>query len=606
MRVRRLHIQRFRGIQDLTLHPTARTVLVGPNNAGKSTILEALDLLLYPGLGRSRPPPTEIDYFDRDTSSGFEIEAIVSDVPPEFLAEAAEAFEGWNAQTNEVVPEIEGDGIEPVVRVRVRGLEEFDVLHEFAKAEIEGTRFPPRLRDRVGWVFDGRTRDPGRQLAFYQGGLLERLFRGRDLGPALDELRTALGAGARSVNEDAAVAAVLSQVAEDLRAVGLLTAGQPGFEVGAVSNRELLQSLRLALPGPATQHIPLTRHGRGSQRLVLLSVLLRLSQAGPASGVIGGFEEPEEALEPLRQLHAARMLRQLVDAGGQIFVSTHSPDIVRAFDAEDVVLVERDGDVRVRPLRLSRPAVYGYERRLDMPIIRALFVRFPVIVEGVSDRVVFSVFWDQLARDGVVGSAELIGLEAISAEGASNVPLVVQILAEAGKRVVAWLETDRPDVVTKVDTQGYASCLIVYPVDPALQNLELAIAHGAAIASLGTAMSALADDRGFDWIAQRNQLLSRAASILDAAGVQAVRHAPNLMAALDAVPEGAARQLVASCLAASGPDAVFEIKGGRSARIFAEVLVSTEGVPGTFADAITGVQRWIESGATPGARIDMQ
>src|SRR5450759_5225895 len=115
MLVRRLRIQRFRGIQDLTLHPTARTVLVGPNNAGKSTILEALDLLLYPGLGRSRPPPTEIDYFDRDTSTGFEIEAVLSDVPLEFLAEAAEAFEGWNSQTNEVVPEIEGDGIEPVV-----------------------------------------------------------------------------------------------------------------------------------------------------------------------------------------------------------------------------------------------------------------------------------------------------------------------------------------------------------------------------------------------------------------------------------------------------------------------------------------------------------
>jgi len=86
MRIHRLKIERFRGIRDLTLAPGPKTVILGPNNAGKSTILEALDLLLHAGLGRQRPAPTEIDYFNRETAPGFVIEAVIGELPPAFMA----------------------------------------------------------------------------------------------------------------------------------------------------------------------------------------------------------------------------------------------------------------------------------------------------------------------------------------------------------------------------------------------------------------------------------------------------------------------------------------------------------------------------------------
>jgi predicted ATP-dependent endonuclease of OLD family len=54
MQIRQLAISRFRGIQYTVVHPGQRAVLLGPNNAAKSTILEALDLALHPGLGRPR------------------------------------------------------------------------------------------------------------------------------------------------------------------------------------------------------------------------------------------------------------------------------------------------------------------------------------------------------------------------------------------------------------------------------------------------------------------------------------------------------------------------------------------------------------------------
>ena len=122
------------------------------------------------------------------------------------------------------------------------------------------------------------------------------MFGGVDLDPAVVTLKDALSQGASSVeNADKAVSSVLAELADELRPVGLLQADElPQFEVGAVSARELLQALRLALPGPDVQ-IPVFRQGRGAQRLLLVAILLRLVQAS-GRPAIGGFEEPEEAL----------------------------------------------------------------------------------------------------------------------------------------------------------------------------------------------------------------------------------------------------------------------------------------------------------------------
>ncbi len=212
MQIRRVRIERYRGIEELVLHPRSRTVLVGPNNAGKSTILEALDLLLHSGAGRPRPAPTEIDYFDRDTSRGFRIEAVLGALDDATLAEATDALEGWNAQTRDVTPEPDGDGIEPILRVEVTGTPDLELIHAYAKPEVPGMRFGRPARSRIGWVFDGRSREPSRQLAFYQGGLLDQLFAGLDLAPAVQELRTALAGGADRLNLNPVVASELRAI----------------------------------------------------------------------------------------------------------------------------------------------------------------------------------------------------------------------------------------------------------------------------------------------------------------------------------------------------------------------------------------------------------
>ena len=61
MKVKKLHVVRFRSIFDETLECEALTVLIGRNGAGKSTFLQALRLYLDPNAS-----VTIEDYFDRD------------------------------------------------------------------------------------------------------------------------------------------------------------------------------------------------------------------------------------------------------------------------------------------------------------------------------------------------------------------------------------------------------------------------------------------------------------------------------------------------------------------------------------------------------------
>ncbi len=609
VQIRRVTIERFRGIESLQFHPRASTVLLGPNNAAKSTVLEALDLLLHPGVGRARPAPEEVDYFRRDPSQGFEIEAVLGDLPGPFLANVHEHLEGWREAEAALVAEPDGEGVEPVVRVRVRGTSDFELLHEFAKPESEGARFNPARRTEVGWVFDGRTRDPARELFFYQGGLLDRLFAGTDLDTALQALREALRGGAEAVNRQDSVDGVLRNLTADFENLGLLADGElAAFEVGAVSRRELLQTLRLALPGAGDVQIPLARQGRGAQRLVLVAVLLRLASARRLVP-IGGFEEPEEALEPLRQAQLADMLLDIVRHGGQIFIVTHSPEIARCFGIEDFLLLpERGAGKGARHLRdaLSPAVRQAYERHLEGPVVRGLFCRVPILVEGPGDRAVLETFWRHLASAGHIRPAFRLGLDVVNAEGVPNMPMLAAVLHEAGKAVVPWVDQDSPDAlreVTRLRKEGHCAAIVVHDPAPGRQNLEQALAWGSSLDALACAMDAVAKDRGYSWDDELRDLMSRCEGIAREARERA-KGARSVFEFLGELDEAGARGLVASALGAKGVTP-FEMKGARQARIVAETIVQAEGVPSNFAAALGELDAWVREGCAPGHEIQL-
>ncbi len=69
MQIRKLKIENFRGIKSAELLLPKHAVLIGDNNTGKTTILEAIDLVLGPDRLSRVSPIDEHDFFEGKYSS---------------------------------------------------------------------------------------------------------------------------------------------------------------------------------------------------------------------------------------------------------------------------------------------------------------------------------------------------------------------------------------------------------------------------------------------------------------------------------------------------------------------------------------------------------
>jgi putative ATP-dependent endonuclease of the OLD family len=131
--IRRLKISRFRGITELEWLPGACTnIILGGGDVGKTTLLDAIGLLLNP---TNSATLSDVDYYQRDLS-GFVIEAVMTLPPETLINQQTKPAWPWEwSGTQPVVPSVhEGHQAgEPVYVLRVSGSPELELIYEIAQ-----------------------------------------------------------------------------------------------------------------------------------------------------------------------------------------------------------------------------------------------------------------------------------------------------------------------------------------------------------------------------------------------------------------------------------------------------------------------------------------
>ena len=114
MKVRRVSISNFRGVRSGSVLLDTRSLLVGGNAVGKSTVCEALDLVL--GLERlyRRPVIDEYDFHQAlyrggepgsaDSPPEVRIEVVLTDLSAEARRRFAGHVRPWSAELNDFAP----------------------------------------------------------------------------------------------------------------------------------------------------------------------------------------------------------------------------------------------------------------------------------------------------------------------------------------------------------------------------------------------------------------------------------------------------------------------------------------------------------------------
>lgn len=134
--------------------------------------------------------------------------------------------------------------------------------------------------------------------------------------------------------------------------------------------------------------IPLNKRGSGIRRLVLLSYFRaeadRLLKESTKSSIIYAIEEPETSQHPDFQKMIIESLVRIADFDErQVFITTHSPEVAGFFEIEDINLIENvDGYPAICTLDTNRKVEKIIESLGQLPSISSKVIMF---VEGEND-----------------------------------------------------------------------------------------------------------------------------------------------------------------------------------------------------------------------------
>lgn len=423
-----LIIRNLRCLKEVSIPLDEVTVLVGPNNAGKTSVIEALRNVLGRRWGKRGTGFTEKDIRVPDDKTD------PKTCPPiEVEVEFAErANQLWSQDIkDELFDVIQPDVITGLARISLKMIvgydstkQSFETSFSFINAQGQPLSVKGRGINFTSAVFDlspvfylGALRDIADQFTD-RSPLWGRLLRAMEIPQQLEtELQKEMEAlNTRLLGADERMAHIAATIG-GLNSV-LSSSAQGAVNIRAIptSSLDVLAKSEVYLKrSEAEPALPLAQHGQGVQSLsiiFLFSAFVQLhlaSQFGPEATPVLALEEPEAHLHP----QAARSLyRQIMRLAGQRIIATHSPYFLQHVPFQSIRLLRPTGAGTV--VSYLKP-----DLRLDLPIndaLKSAARELPdllevdtqrgqlVIKKPVSENVLkklFSCFTDQTTRNDI-------------------------------------------------------------------------------------------------------------------------------------------------------------------------------------------------------------
>lgn len=339
--IRLLHIINFRSIKELTWHPKpGLNCLIGPGDSGKSTVLTAIDLAL--GARRSYPF-TDADFHQLNTNNPIEISVTLGALDDQLKSIDTYGFflRSFDPTTNSILDEPQ-HGKEVVLTIKLIVGEDLDpdwqLYSERAESQGIERRLPWKHRELVTPAKLGATAH--HHFAWGCRSVLNKLSEDSlDVSATLASIgRRTRQAFAEQQLED--VNDVLLQVKQIANGLGVpLGDLQALLDVNGVS----LSNGAISLHN--NDNTPLRQLGTGSSRLLISG----LQKAASTSKILI-VDEAEYGLEPFR---ITRLLNELgskdTQPSKQVFISTHSPYVLRELQARQLHVLRKSTAVPFPP-----------------------------------------------------------------------------------------------------------------------------------------------------------------------------------------------------------------------------------------------------------------
>lgn len=447
MKVVRLNIANFRGIKSASLLFDGHTLMVGSNNVGKSTICEALDLVLsYDRLNRF-PPVDEFDFYNAQylappalegvASEPIElrIEAVLLDPSEEVSVKCGGHVEYWHLAEQRLLVDGEAalanpDAVKPCLRIVTIGKyvmedDEFVAKTYFSHSpdapEGELTAFPRQIKKLFGFLYLRVLRTGSRALSLERGSLLDIILRTKGVRTALWE-KSIARLKDLDIEDDAEELAPILRLIEKRLARYIPMEAQGNATKLHVTDltREHLRktmSFFLALSNDQSP-VPFAHAGTGTLNTLVLALLSIIADLKPDT-VIFAMEEPEIAVPPPTQ---RRITEYLLTKTTQAFVTSHSPFVIERFDPSQTLLLARDqGTVTARKVSdASGLTDREFKRFARWGLCECMLGKAVIVVEGLTEFHALPVAARRLGELWGAQPLDISGATFFYADGESN------------------------------------------------------------------------------------------------------------------------------------------------------------------------------------------
>lgn len=470
MKVVRLAIENFRGIKSAELLFEGHTLLIGTNNVGKSTLCEALDLVLGPDRLNRFPPVDEFDFYnatylappgaegEAPASIPLRIEVVLIELSEEINHKCGGNIEFWHVKDKRILGAGEIDAanppdVVPCLRIETIGKYDPDEDEFVAKSYFshspdaqdgELTSVPKPIKRLFGFLYLRTLRTGSRALSLERGSLLDIILRAKGVRTSLWEKTIGRLRGLDIEADATEIAPVLRSVEKRLSRYISLQSGENATKlyVSELTREHLRKTMTFFLALSSDQsHVPFPHAGTGTINTLVLALLSFIADLKPET-VIFAMEEPEIAVPPHTQ---RRIAEYLLTKTTQAFVTSHSPFVIEKFEPSKTLLLTRqEGVVSARKVSDATGLKDNdYKRFSRSGLSECMLGRGVIVVEGVTELHAMPVAARRMEEaDPGLQPLDISGVAFFDADGESNMPKFGKFFKALDLRTFAFYDLD--------------------------------------------------------------------------------------------------------------------------------------------------------------------
>jgi putative ATP-dependent endonuclease of OLD family len=427
-KIHTLRISNYRGLDQFeqVFGLTDFVCIIGRGDSGKSTILEAISIVLSSNWNVSF---YDTDFFNLNIDKPIEIEASVYDIPLRLIQDDKYGLyiRGLDKSSNTIHDDIK-DSHEPILTIKLKVEKDLEPKWYVINKRLEKDLIEIKANDR------------SLLNQFFISDYIERHFSWNKGNPLYSLLKEDDNiSGKTNVILEAfrqAIKSIDPQSFEHLQPV--LTRVKISGENFGVTMNNLTSNIDYkdvsVKDGRITLHennIPLRLKGKGSKRLLSVAIQTELLKVG---GILL-IDEVEQGLEPDRVQHLVKLLKS--QNNGQVFITTHSRDVLVELQFDNIFLLRKN-------------QLIGFDISFQGCLRRnpeAFFSKKVIVCEGATEVGICRAINKHKIKCSEPSYASL-GIGIVDGAG-SNFVTYCQKFKEAGFNVCAFCDSDDEGINSK-------------------------------------------------------------------------------------------------------------------------------------------------------------